>query len=231
MNIVFYGNENDTKAVKIKRNIFNKFTVQEEYSFDKIFSINLKNKNINVLVEGEELFIKVITIPKVKKNQIPSLVKNEVTLRYGDKVMFKYSILEEKDNMLKIILYCFHEKKYTLLNDKRIGYSKNLKVEFLQNYVLKYYSKYLQEEKYKMIFQYKNFIYFIKVNKGNLLFNRVIKITNTEKINKLLDEFINDTKTIYHFNSNNIEKLTKRKNVVELLPLTVDQVLKFAIAR
>ncbi|GAA0115922.1 hypothetical protein [Clostridium senegalense] len=231
MNIVFYGNENDTKAVKIKRNIFNKFTVQEEYSFDKIFSINLKNKNINVLVEGEELFIKVITIPKVKKNQIPSLVKNEVTLRYGDKVMFKYSILEEKDNMLKIILYCFHEKKYTLLNDKRIGYSKNLKVEFLQNYVLKYYSKYLQEEKYKMIFQYKNFIYFIKVNKGNLLFNRVIKITNTEKINKLLDEFINDTKTIYHFNSNNIEKLTKGKNVVELLPLTVDQVLKFAIAR
>lgn len=231
MNIVFYGNENDTKAVKIKRNIFNKFTVQEEYSFDKIFSINLKNKNINVLVEGEELFIKVITIPKVKKNQIPSLVKNEVTLRYGDKVMFKYSILEEKDNMLKIILYCFHEKKYTLLNDKRIWYSKNLKVEFLQNYVLKYYSKYLQEEKYKMIFQYKNFIYFIKVNKGNLLFNRVIKITNTEKINKLLDEFINDTKTIYHFNSNNIEKLTKGKNVVELLPLTVDQVLKFAIAR
>ncbi|WP_010292292.1 hypothetical protein [Clostridium senegalense] len=112
MNIVFYGNENDTKAVKIKRNIFNKFTVQEEYSFDKIFSINLKNKNINVLVEGEELFIKVITIPKVKKNQISYLVKNEVTLRYGDKVMFKYSILEEKDNILKIILYCFHEKIY-----------------------------------------------------------------------------------------------------------------------
>ncbi|WP_010292290.1 hypothetical protein [Clostridium senegalense] len=59
----------------------------------------------------------------------------------------------------------------------------------------------------------------------------MIKITNTEKINKLLDEFINDNKTIYHFNSNNIEKLTKGKNVVELLPLTVDQVLKFAIAR
>ncbi|GAA0125292.1 MULTISPECIES: hypothetical protein [Clostridium] len=231
MNIVFYGNENDTKAVKIKKNIFNKFKVEEEYSFDKIFSINLKNKNINVLVEGEELFIKVISIPKVKKNQISSLVKNEVTLRYGDKVMFKYSVLEEKDNIFKIILYCFHEKKYSLLNDKRIGYSRNLKVEFLQNYVLKYYSKYIQEEKYKMIFQYKNFIYFIKVNKENLLFNKVMKITDTEKINKLLDEFIKDNKTIYHFNSNNIEKLTKGKNVVELLPLTVDQVIKFAIAR
>lgn len=228
MSVIFYGNESCTKVVELKKTILNKVKVKEKHEENKIINVDLKNRRVNILIEGEELFIKFITIPKVKKRHIDSIVRNEVLLRYGEDVMFNYNILEVQEKMYKIALYCFHEDKYNLLRDNRIIYSKKLTVEFLQNYIIKYYAKNIKEEKYKMIFSHKNYMYFIKINEGKLVFNKVMELKNKEKIDGLINEFIKDKKVTYYFNVPNI---SEKENVRELTPITMDEVIKLVVSR
>ena len=44
------------------------------------FKIDIKNKNLYVLVDGETVYIKLVTLPLVKKNLINDMIKNELNI-------------------------------------------------------------------------------------------------------------------------------------------------------
>ncbi|WP_461613377.1 hypothetical protein [Clostridium sp. Marseille-QA1073] len=139
--LIIYGNNEESKAIEVKKTILNNVKFNKEYSNEQIKSISLKNKTITLIIEGEELFIKTISIPKVSKRYVYYILRNEITEQYGEKVMFSYEIIKEDKACYNIILYCFHENKYSLLKDSSIYNCNGLRINFIQNYVKDLYDK------------------------------------------------------------------------------------------
>ncbi|NFP73465.1 hypothetical protein FDF60_13530, partial [Clostridium argentinense] len=169
--LIIYGNNEESKAIEVKKTILNNIKFNKEYNNEQIKSISLKNKTITLIIEGEELFIKTISIPKVSKRYVYYILRNEITEQYGENVMYSYEIIKEEKTCYNIILYCFHENKYSLLKDSSIYNCNGLRINFIQNYVKDLYVKEIKEKKFILLFNYRNYIYLLKVKNNILTYN------------------------------------------------------------
>ncbi|MEK6264636.1 MAG: hypothetical protein N2B06_07710 [Clostridium sp.] len=61
------------------------------------FEAHIKNKNLYILVEGETVYIKMITLPLVRKHLITDMIKNELRYYYKDieHIAFTYKIIKQ----------------------------------------------------------------------------------------------------------------------------------------
>lgn len=232
--LIIYGNNEESKAIEVKKTILNNVKFNKEYNNEQIKSISLKNKTITLIIEGEELFIKTISIPKVSKRYVYYILRNEITEQYGEKVMFSYEIIKEEKACYNIILYCFHENKYPLLKDSSIYNCNGLRINFIQNYVKDLYIKEIKEKKFILLFSYRNYIYLLKVKNNILTYNKVINSLDFtyDEINGTIKRFIEKNKKDYNMYSINLnEYLQDIYNGTELSPLTMERILQYAIIR
>lgn len=232
--LIIYGNNEEAKAIEVKKTILNNIKFDKEYNNEQIKSISLKNKTIMLVIEGEELFIKTISIPKVNKRYVYYILRNEITEQYGENVMFSYEIIKDERTCYNIILYCFHENKYSLLKDSSLYNCSGLRINFIQNYVKDLYVKEIKEKKFILLFNYRNYIYMLKVKNNILTYNKVINSLNFtyDEISDIIKRFIEKNKKDYSTYSINLrEYLQDIYNSTELSPLTMERILQYVIIR
>ncbi|WP_291562050.1 MULTISPECIES: hypothetical protein [unclassified Clostridium] len=232
--LVIYGNNEEAKAIEVKKTILNNIKFNREYSNEQIKSISLKNKTIMLVIEGEELFIKTMSIPKVSKRYVYYILRNEITEQYGENVMFSYEIIKEEKTCYNIILYCFHENKYSLLKNSSIYNCNGLRINFIQNYVKDLYFKEIEDKNFILLFNYRNYIYLLKVKNNILTYNKVINSLNFtyDEVNEAIKRFIEKNKKDYNMYSINLkEYIQDIYNSIELSPLTMERILQYVIIR
>ena len=235
MGIFIYGDNKNIKGLEYNKKLFNKVKFKREYkSNEEIEEIYLKNKKIILNIEGQELFIKIIKIPKVKRKYLRDVVQNEVLIRYGEDIIYNYDVLEEKTNCFKIVLYCAHEISIRCLQNNNVKNGNLIKIDFAQNNIINYYSKMILKETYILIVQYRDYIYFLKVYKNKLIFNKIIQTEkyNENDIKMEIDNFLDCNtkyKNIYYSNLENFKGKLNELNATQLLNIDMNTFLKYII--
>lgn len=90
------------------------------YRIDKEkLKIDLKKKRLYLLIEGEELFIRMMTIPKVSKDKIYSMIKSELEYYFKSikEIVFTYTITGINNKNIELLVFCINADKLSLLKN------------------------------------------------------------------------------------------------------------------
>lgn len=167
-----------------------------------------------VITEGEEVYLKYVSIPKIKKRYRLDVIKNELKVFFKENEEIVYSVVlcsEFKDKYEYAVYYSSNKDVY-----------KNNKIIYIQFSVVSYYYNKIKDEKYILIFKFSNIYYLLLCKKNLILFNQVIKENDYKgsDICNLIDSFIlsnkNITSNVYILNCNDLIINNKELNIFNL---------------
>jgi hypothetical protein len=211
----------------------------------KDFKVDIKNKNLYVLVEGETVYIKLLTLPTVKKCLINDLIKNELRYYYKDigHIAFTYKIIKKDKINMEILVFCLKGNKLNILEssiDNRVNLKK---INLIQFCFKNYYSKKILEENYILIFYYNCNLYFLLCYNDEIVANTIVytddfKLSNFKsQMNEFLEQYniyAKASKKIYYANIEefNISEFNYLGLPYEVLgSLKKDDLLKYIIIK
>jgi hypothetical protein len=154
-------------------------------------NVNLKYRNITVLIHGEEIYIENMIIPKVRKIYIYNLVEDRLREKFKDinNIMFSYEIVNSSRVKLDIRVMCINSdcthliKKFTENNIDING------IVPVQLYVLNKYKNKINSDNYIFVTEIRNLTYFIACSKDKVLFNEIFHVDSGDDFLYCLDEF------------------------------------------
>ncbi|MBC2580314.1 hypothetical protein [Clostridium sp. DJ247] len=158
-------------------------------NFGKLI-VNLKDKNLSIVVNDEEVYIKLITIPRVPKERIYFIIKNELAYRFKNvsNIIFSYQIVHHKKDKLEVMVFCLNWNKSNLINrfaEEGIRIEKLVPVQF---HIIDNYSKRIKEKEYGIIFLREKSLYFVGCVENKMITNKVISIYDNLQDNIFIDE-------------------------------------------
>lgn len=208
----------DRKGLIKKEYILNKSVV---YSLDDI-RVNIKNKNVFLVIENEEIHVKHLTVPKVENHELNSIVKNRLKYLYGKKseeIFYSYMICKEEDREIEILVFCINCDKLNGLDKNNIK-CKISKVTLIQLCFLNYYQRVIADKDFLFTFKYNNNVYLLAVTDKKIVGNRIVEGSLIPSITKDIDymfhkinNYNGDVGKIYCVNLNDNEILNYISNI------------------
>jgi hypothetical protein len=162
--------------------------------------IDLKRKKVSILLEGEEINIKMMTLPKIKKVALYDLIKKELFYYFKDldNIVFNYNILKEHKSKFDILVFCVDERK---INFVKKCLNTNIKIQgvyLIQFSFLNYFKPKIKEKNYGFVFIYRENLYFLYCIENMVLHNNVYKIAaDSTELKNLLYNFMQNSKILY----------------------------------
>jgi hypothetical protein len=190
---------------------FDKSAYYKETENIKEFQIDIKNKNLYVLVEGETVYIKIITLPMVKKHQINDLIKNELRYYYKeiDHIAFTYKLIKEDKFNMEVLVFCLKGNNLDILKNSIDNNIKLKRVNLIQFCFKNYYSNKIHEKNYIFVFYYSYNLYLLICHNGEIMVNNILSVTETlpfrfsDVMNEFLEKYNDNAKLckkIYYAN-------------------------------
>ena len=160
----------------------------------KDFEIDIRDKNLYILVEGESVYIKIITLPLVKKHLINDLIKNELRYYYKDidNIAFTYKLIKKNKSNMEILVYCLKGDNLAIL-EKCVDNNINLKTVNIIQFCLKdYYGSRIVEKNYILIFNYNFNLYFLICQSDEIVSNAITSVKELVplKFSFVVEEFL-----------------------------------------
>lgn len=136
----------------------------------------LKRSNLNVILEGEEIFIHRASIPKMSKTNMELLIRNKVVEIFHniENIVFTYKIISRKRRKVEIIIYCINIKDSIFMREKVFAGSTIKSVIPIQQLYIDKYSKKMKNIDYTMIIYRNKYVYIAEVKNNILSKNKVI---------------------------------------------------------
>lgn len=156
-------------------------------------NVDIRRKKIYVIVEGEEVYIKLITIPRVHYSKIEGLIKGELLYYFKEieNILFTYSILKEDDRCFEVIIFCLNADKIDVLQKNFCDISQVKGIYLIQFCILNFMKKTINEDSFNVVFSLKKSLYLMEVKYNILKQNRVIKeVTSSEEFKFKVNSFI-----------------------------------------
>ena len=178
------------KAINIaKGNVYYKDTPNI-----KDFKIDIKNKNLYVLVEGETVYIKKVTLPIVKKYLINDMIKSELRYYYKDinNIAFTYKLIKKDKSNMEILVFCLKGNNLDILENS-ISNNLNLKkVNLIQFCFKNYYASKINVKNYIFVFYYNKNLYFLICCNNEIVANNIINVKELPlfKFSTVMNEFL-----------------------------------------
>ena len=175
-------------------NIIEESKYYKDMSNIKDFKIDIKNKNLYVLVEGETVYIKLMTLPSVKKHLINDMIKNELRYHYKDiyHIAFTYKIIKEDGFNMEILVFCLKGDKLDILENS-IDNNINLKkINLIQFCFKNYFANKIMEKNYILVFYYNYNLYFLICDNNEIVANNIVSVKDLQlfKFSEVMDEFL-----------------------------------------
>lgn len=149
--------------------------------------ISIRNKNLYIMIEGEEIYIKYMRLPRVYGEQLDTLIQNQLIYLYGTKaeeIFYSYTIFKEKENELEVLVFCVNCEELNELRNSTKYKGVIKKVNLVQFCFLNYLKKYISDSNYLFIFEYNKNLYFIALADNKIIADKVIK--DSEENNELI---------------------------------------------
>lgn len=156
-------------------------------------NVDIHRKKIYVIVEGEEVYIKLITIPRVNYSKIEDLIRGELLYYFKEieNILFTYSILKEADRCFEVIVFCLNADKIDVLQKSFCDISQVKGIYLIQFCILNFMKKTINEDNFNVVFSLKKSLYLMEVKFNILKKNRVIKeVMSSEEFKFQVDDFI-----------------------------------------
>lgn len=161
-------------------------------SIDDI-KIDFARRNIFIIVQGEQIYVKLIEIPKVSKRKLYSIVKAELKYHFKnidvDSIMFTYDVFKDNGKSLEIIVFCLNWDKGNII-EKCVEKGANIKGVYpIQFCILNNYKKLIKEHEYILAFLYDSKLYLLACIDGKVLVNSVVRDFNKDNFEENVDKF------------------------------------------
>jgi len=181
----------------------------------KDFKFDIKNKNLYILVEGETVYVKMVTLPLVKKQLINDMIKNELRYYYKDidNMAFTYKLIKEDKFNMEILVFCLKGNSLDILENSFDNNINLKKVNLIQFCFKNYYSNKINENSYILIFYYNCNLYFLICHNDEIVANIIVSVKELALfkfsfiMNKFLEQYDDYTKLCKKIYYANIEEL------------------------
>lgn len=201
----------------------------------KDFEIYIRNKNLYVLVEGERVYIKKVTLPLVKKYLINELIKNELRYYYKDidHIAFTYKLIKKHKNNMEILVYCLKGNNLNILENCIDNNISLKKVNLIQFCFKNYYCKKIHDKNYILVFYYNCNLYFLICHNDEIVVNTITNVGDlllfkfSYEMNEFLEQYYEYAKSCKKIYYANIQQL----NIKEFKYLTLSHVILEDIKR
>lgn len=179
--IILQMSGEETKAVEVNKSIINmifnkKIILKENLDFLQNSQMVINNRNLYILVEGEKILIKNITIPKGSKKYIDDTIRNELKYNFidVDNIIYSYSLIKEYDNKCDFLVFCINCEKLSLL-ENYIGNGTVLKrVELIQFCFINYFNRKIMNKNYYLVFSMNNYYYYLLCCNQHIVSNSIL---------------------------------------------------------
>ena len=190
-------------------------TYYKDNSNIKDFQTDIKNKNLYVLVEGETVYIKMVTLPLVKKYLINDMIKNELRYYYKDieHIAFTYKLIKEDKFNMEILVFCLKGNKLDILENSINNNICLKKVNLIQFCFKNYYANKMHMKNYVFVFYYNYNLYFLICSNDEIVVNNVINTKDlllfkfSNVMNDFLEQYNDYAKLCEKIYYSNIEEL------------------------
>jgi hypothetical protein len=162
--------------------------------------IDLKRKRVAIILEGEEINIKMMTLPKINKVSLYDLIKSELFYYFKDidNLVFNYIIIKVHKSKIDLLVFCINQRK---INFMKKCLNTNIKIQgvyLIQFSFLNYFKLKIKEKNYGFVFVYRENLYFLYCIENKLVHNNVCKMaTDSTELKNLLFNFMQNSKIIY----------------------------------
>ncbi|MGH4050444.1 MAG: hypothetical protein ACREVX_03685 [Clostridium sp.] len=184
------------KSIVLNRvvNMTSKNVYYKEAQNIQDFRIDIKNKNLYVLVEGEAVYIKMVTLPVVKKYLINDMVKNELKYYYKDikNIAFTYKLIKQDKSNMEILVFCLKGNNLDILENSITNNVNLKKVNLIQFCFKNYYASKISVKNYIFVFYYNHNLYFLICCNNEIRANNIIKVRELPliKFSRVMNEFL-----------------------------------------
>lgn len=200
------------KDLKKDKNFYCIYCSKKNYKdSDVVAEENLRKLNLDIILEGEEIFVHNIFVPKVNKIKLDLIVKNQVIKIFYDieNIIFNYEIIRNKRGKLEVAIYCINVKDSLLMNRELfLGSNINSVIPIQQLYTNKYNKK-IKNGEFTLIIYRNKYVYIIEVENGTIRANRVIN-GSKENVNIEILAFLREINGEEH-NNKGIYIITNEK--------------------
>ncbi|MCY6354062.1 hypothetical protein [Clostridium sp. ZS2-4] len=144
----------------------------------KNLKIRIRNKNIYIIIEGEEIYVKYMQLPKVYGEQLDKVIQNQLIYLYGSKaeeIFYSYAIFKEKQNELEVLVFCVNCEELNEFKNFTKHNSVIKKVDLVQFCFLNYFKRYILDSNYIFMFKYNENLYLIAVAENKIMADKVVK--------------------------------------------------------
>lgn len=162
---------------------------------EQIKYVDMKKRNIYVLVKGEEILIKKFSLPKVKdKYVLEQMIEREIIYYFKDitNMCYSYSIYGENKTTLDIMLFCLNCNGISQIKD--IVLKNNLKaVWIIQNILLEYFHGCILEREFVFMCNYENNLYLVACKEDCIAATKTLRSSlNKINLNHTLEDFLRE---------------------------------------
>lgn len=144
----------------------------------KDHEIGIRGKNLYILVEGETVYIKMITLPLVKKHLINDLIKNELRYYYKDieHIAFTYKLIKKDKFSMEILVFCLKGNSLAILENCLDNNINLKKVNLIQFSIKNYYANKISEKNYILVFYYNHNLYILISQNDVIVANAITNV-------------------------------------------------------
>lgn len=150
-----------------------------EKNHHNIFSV--KKSNIYILIQGEGILSKEMIFDKRLKSNLHKTIDTELKyeLNSKDNILFTYKIVHKDKKSIRVLVNCINNELVRELKSLYKNKNKINSIVCIQFFILKLLQKKVKGlkkiEEYRCAFTYGEYSYYMRIHKGELRENEVLK--------------------------------------------------------
>ncbi|OAA92205.1 hypothetical protein [Clostridium coskatii] len=153
--------------------------------------IDLKNKRLFILVHGEEIYVTVMKLPKLKSKLLYKVIRDELKNKFKnlDNIMFSYEIVQSSKYNLEVMVSCMNWHGMDIAKMCSDSGADIKQIVPIQFYMWAKYKNRIKDENYIFILNMNNIIYFMACYRDKIILNNVYKDIFKDGFSEILEQF------------------------------------------
>ena len=200
---------------------------------DEILDIEtLAHSKIHLIIEGKELLIEEIIIPRARKPYMESMIEHTLIEKFHtlDEIAFDFKVMKKEKNKIRVLVYCVNLSNSVLLEKDKFQRIHLQSVKVIQQIYAEAFRKFLRKKEFYGIAIIKNYFYFFHVKNKVLCENKVEDLSSFHDLKdfvKSLCKSMGKSKVLYLYEENPCKEVSKLlKSIQEVYIFNIDFIRK-----
>lgn len=177
----------------------------DTFKYNQVLELSqkLKNKNIKVLLNREDIYTSALTLPLCSKDSLRELIDNEIRFYFKkSEILYDYTLLKKEKQKQRILLSCINTDKYEAMK-KAFELCKSIEVAPIQLEIVNYLKSKKLAKDAILVVDMEGCLYFLAVNSYRFVLSYIGTKCNLEIIIKNINnikEFYTNTLSKFYIN-------------------------------